>query len=34
MEMEQCEEEAIAKRKHTILDITTFLQRGIKIPDP
>jgi hypothetical protein len=34
MEMQQCEEEAKAKRRHTILDITTFLEKGIKILDP
>jgi hypothetical protein len=32
MEMEQCEAEA--KKIHTILDKVTFLEKGIKIPDP
>jgi hypothetical protein len=26
--------EVIAKRRHTILDKTTLLEKGIKIPDP
>jgi len=32
MEMEQCE--AKAKRRHTILDKVTLLEKSIKIPDP
>ncbi len=28
------EAEVIAKRKHTILDRVTLLEKGIKIPDP
>jgi hypothetical protein len=33
MEMEKCEVEAIAKRRHTIMDIATLLEKGIKVPD-
>jgi hypothetical protein len=33
MEMERCESEVITKRRHTILDITTLLEKGIKIPN-
>jgi hypothetical protein len=34
MEMEQHEVEVVAKRRCTILDIVTFLEKCIKIPDP
>jgi hypothetical protein len=34
MEMERRESKAIAKRRHVILDITTLLEKGIKIPNP
>jgi len=34
MEMEQCETEAVAKRKCVILDKATLLEKGIKILDP
>jgi hypothetical protein len=34
MGMEQCEAEAIAKKKCVILDRVTLLEKGIKIPDP
>jgi hypothetical protein len=34
MEMEECEEETITKRKHAILDKATLLEKGIKSPDP
>ncbi len=33
MEMEQCEVEVIAKRRCTILDIITLVEKGINIPD-
>ncbi len=33
MEMERCEVEAIAKRRSVILDVTTLLEKGIKILD-
>jgi hypothetical protein len=33
MEMEQCEVEAVAKRRHAILDKATLLEKGIKIPN-
>jgi hypothetical protein len=29
--MEECEVEAIMKKRHTILDIATLLEKGIKI---
>jgi hypothetical protein len=32
--MEQCEAEAIVKKRHVILDKATFLEKGIKILDP
>jgi len=34
MEQHEVEAEVIAKRKHTILDRVTLLEKGIKIPDP
>jgi hypothetical protein len=34
MEMEKREVEVIAKRRHTILDRVTLLEKGIKILDP
>ncbi len=34
MEMEQCEVEATTKRRCAILDRATFLEKGIKIPNP
>jgi hypothetical protein len=34
MELEGHEAKAIAKRRRTILDITTFIEKGIKIPNP
>jgi hypothetical protein len=34
MEMEQCEEEAVAKRRCAILEIATLMKKGIKILDP
>ncbi len=34
MEMEQHEVEAVVKRRHTILDKVTILEKGIKILDP
>jgi hypothetical protein len=33
MEMEQCEVEVVAKKRHAILDKVTFLEKGIKILD-
>jgi hypothetical protein len=33
MEMEQCEVETIMKRRYTILDIATLMEKGIKIPN-
>jgi hypothetical protein len=33
IEMERCEYEVIVKRKHTILDRATLLEKGIKIPN-
>ncbi len=33
MEMEQCEMEAVAKRRCAILDKTTLMDKGIKIPN-
>jgi len=34
MEMEQHETETVAKRRRTILDRTTLLEKGIKISNP
>jgi hypothetical protein len=34
MEMEQCEVEAVAKRRCVILDTITFIKKSIKIPKP
>jgi hypothetical protein len=34
MEMEQCEVEAIVKRRRVIFDRATLLEKGIKILDP
>jgi hypothetical protein len=34
MEMEQCEMEAIAKKRRAILDRATLMEKGIKIPNP
>jgi hypothetical protein len=34
MEMEQREAKVIVKRRCAILDRVTFLEKGIKIPDP
>ncbi len=34
MEMEQREVEAVAKRRRVILNITTLLDKSIKIPNP
>jgi hypothetical protein len=34
MEMEKHEVEAVAKRRHTILDRVTLLEKGIQILDP
>jgi len=34
MEMEQCEVEAIVKRRHTTSDKATLLEKGIEIPNP
>jgi hypothetical protein len=34
MEMEQREVEVVVKRKHAILNRTTLLEKGIKIPNP
>jgi hypothetical protein len=31
MEMERCESKVVAKRRCAILDITTLLEKGIKI---
>jgi hypothetical protein len=33
MEMEQCEVEAIVKRRHIILGRATLMEKGIKIPN-
>jgi hypothetical protein len=33
MEMERCEQKAVAKR-NVILDKTTLLEKGVKIPNP
>jgi hypothetical protein len=33
MEMEQCEVEAVMKRRRAILDKTTLMEEGIKIPN-
>jgi hypothetical protein len=33
MEMERRESEALANRRHAILDKATFLEKGIKIPN-
>jgi hypothetical protein len=33
MEMEQHEAKVVAKRRHTILDKVTLLEKGIKIPN-
>jgi hypothetical protein len=33
MEMERHELEVIAKKRRTILDIATFMEKGIKIPN-
>ncbi len=33
MEMEQCEAEALVKRRRVILDKATLLEKGIKILD-
>jgi hypothetical protein len=34
MEMERCDIKVVAKRRFAILDITTILEKGIKIPEP
>ncbi len=34
MEMEQREAKVVTKRRRAILDRTTLLQKGIKIPNP
>jgi hypothetical protein len=34
MEMERRELEVVVKRRRAILDITTLLEKGIKIPNP
>ncbi len=34
MEMEQCEAKAVMKRRHTILEKASLLDKGIKILDP
>jgi hypothetical protein len=34
MEMEKCEVEAVAKKRHAILDKATLLEKHIKIPEP
>jgi hypothetical protein len=34
MEIERCELEGVAKKRHAILDKATFLKKCIKIPDP
>jgi hypothetical protein len=33
MEMERHESKVVAKKKHTILDRATLLEKGIKIPN-
>jgi len=33
MEMEQCEAEAVVKRRRAILNKTTLMEEGIKIPN-
>jgi len=33
MEIKRCDSEAIAKRRHAILDRATLLEKGIKISD-
>ncbi len=32
--MEQCEAEVVAKKRRTILDRATLMEKGIKIPHP
>jgi hypothetical protein len=34
MEMEQHEAKVVAKRRRTILDKVTLLEKGMKIPNP
>jgi hypothetical protein len=34
MEIKMCELDAATKRRHTIMDRVTFLEKGIRIPDP
>jgi hypothetical protein len=34
MERERCELEVLTKKRRIILDKATFLEKGIKIPDP
>ncbi len=34
MEIERCESKVVAKRRCAILDRATFLNKGIKIPNP
>jgi hypothetical protein len=33
MEMEKCESEVVVKKKNTILNKTTLMEKGIKIPN-
>jgi DNA-directed RNA polymerase subunit RPC12/RpoP len=33
MEMERCDSKVIVKRRHTILDKVTLLEKSIKIPN-
>jgi hypothetical protein len=33
MEMERSEAEVVVEKRHAIMDITTLLDKGIKIPD-
>jgi len=34
MEMEKCEAEVVAKKRCTILDRASLMEKGIKIPNP